>query len=162
VGGRRIRPCESYYSKRVESVAAAAGEMQPIADRVLRRGYALRPIDLGRFEAELEILHRLSTAIFAENFLYEPISLDDFIAMYAPLRSFLDADLVRIAMSPDGEPVGFLFSVVDYHEAVKAMRGKRNWLAKLRFLARRSRADAVNLKSLGVLPGHRRTGRALP
>ncbi len=148
----------SYYSKRVDKVELAARELRPILDRQLRHGYRLRTIDLGRFEDELAILHRLSTAIFAENFLYEQISLADFLEMYRPLRSFIDSDLVRIAISPQGEPVGFMFSLVDYQAAVAAMRGKRNLLARLRFFLRRSLAAAVNLKSLGVLPGHRKSG----
>ena len=73
-----FRPLETFYSKRVDRVESAADELQPILDRQLRRGYRLRTIDLRRFEDELSVLHRLSTAIFAQNFLYEEISLADF------------------------------------------------------------------------------------
>ena len=151
-------PLETYYSKRIDNVLAAHRELQSILDRVVRRGYSLRCLNPRCFEEELTLLHKLSSEIFAENFLYEPISLDDFLAMYVPMRSVVDRDLVRFAISPEGEPVGFIFSVVDYHQAVKAMRGKHTLWAKLRFMMHRHQADAVNIKSMGVLPGHRRSG----
>jgi GNAT superfamily N-acetyltransferase len=38
------------------------------------------------------------------------------------------------------------------------MRGRRDPLALLRFFLHRNEADAVNMKTVGVLPEHRRAG----
>jgi GNAT superfamily N-acetyltransferase len=72
----------------------------------------------------------------------------------------LDSDLVWFAHAPDDEPVGFLFAYPDRFRAVAAMRGRRGLLAKLRFLLHRNEAEAVDFKTLGVLPAHRRSGIA--
>jgi hypothetical protein len=151
---------ENYYSKVVDDAEAAATPLAKVRRRVLEHGYRLRPMAMDRFEAEMEIIYRLSTEIFADNFLYEAISLDDFLGLYRPARSLIDPQLVLIAETAMGEPVGFVFALVDYHQAVAAMRGGEGPLAKLRFLMHRRHADAVNIKSLGVVPGHRRSGLA--
>lgn len=150
---------EEYYSKVVDAQAAAA-PMSKIHQRVLSRGYRLRPISMDRFEAEMGIIYELSTDIFAANFLYEEISLNDFLDLYRPARALIDPELVLIAELPTGEPVGFVFALVDYHLAVKAMRGGKGLLAKLRFLLSRRKAKAVNVKSLGVKSEYRRSGLA--
>lgn len=153
-----FEPLESYYSMVVDDAHAAGDSLAMIHRRVLDRGYRLRPLEVARFDREMEVIYRLSTAIFAENFLYEDISLDDFLAMYRPFRALIDPELVWIAETAEGEPVGFLFAVIDYYAAAAAMRGGDGLLARLRFLMNRRRADAVNMKSLGVLAGHRRSG----
>jgi GNAT superfamily N-acetyltransferase len=55
--------------------------------------------------------------------------------------------------------VGFLFAYPDRFRAVAAMRGERGPLALLRYLRHRH-TDAVDFKTLGVLPEHRRAGVA--
>ena len=152
-----FRPLENYYSKTVE-VRQAADKLGKVHRRVLDRGYRLRPIQMSRFAEELEIIYHLSTEVFAQNFLYEPISLNDFLALYQPAEALVDPSLVLIAETPDGDPIGFIFSIVDYHEAVRSMKGHDNWYAKLKFLFNRYRARAVNIKSMGVLAEHRRSG----
>ena len=158
-GRAGFEPLEHYYSKVTDAVIAAT-DLQESYEQATAGGYTLRPLRLSQFEQEISIIYQISTSIFADNFLYQEITLNDFLDLYRPARSLIDHELVLIAESPDGEPVGFVFSLVDYQRAVVAMRGKQGWWAKFQFLLHRHLADAVNIKSLGVLPGHRRTGVA--
>lgn len=150
---------ERYSSTRV-STEAVADHLEPKREAALAAGYQLRPLDLGRFDEDLRLLYRLSRLIFAGNFLYTEIPEEEFLALYAGSRRLLDPRLVWFARSPEGEDVGFLFAFPDRFRAVAAMRGKRGPLAKLRYLMRRNEVDAVNFKTLGVLPEHRRAGLA--
>jgi GNAT superfamily N-acetyltransferase len=149
----------SWFSKQVDPAAVVA-HLGPRAAAARNAGYRLRTLDLGRFRDELRLLYRLSTAIFAGNFLYTEISEEDFLALYAGSRALLDPDLVLFAGSPRGEDAGFLFAYPDRFRAVAAMRGGRGLFAKLRFLRHRKEAEAVDFKTLGVLPEHRRAGIA--
>ena len=153
-----FEPIERYYSKRLDDVSVVLPRFEPILRRVASNGYRLRPMNLQRFDDELRILFDLSRAAFRENFLYDEIGWDDFRKLYAATRPLLDADLVTLAQAPNGQYVGFLFAYADLYHAVNAMRGHRGLLAKLRFWWNRRKANAVNLKSLGVLPGYRRSG----
>lgn len=149
---------ESYHSKRLDDVAPAAREFASIHERTRARGYVLESFDVRQFDRELDRLYRLSLTIFADNKLYTPISADEFRSLYVPARSLIDRRLVWFARSPDGEDVGFVFCVHDYQAAAVAMRGGVGLPAKLRFWMNKRRASAINVKSMGVIPGHRRSG----
>lgn len=154
---------ERYFSKQVEPAAVIA-HLEGRARAALAAGYRLRPLDPARFRAELGTLYGLSRRIFAHNFLYTEISADEFVQLYAGARALLDPELVLFAHASSGEAageeVGFLFAYPDLFRAVAAMRGSRGLLARLRFLRHRREVDAVDFKTLGVLPEHRRSGVA--
>jgi GNAT superfamily N-acetyltransferase len=131
---------ERYFSKRVDPAAVVA-HLAPRCREALAAGYRLRPLDPRRFDDELRTIYDLSRRIFSRNFLYTEIPEEEFLQLYAGARSLVDPDLVWFARSPsgpEGEDVGFLFSYPDRFQA----------------------ADAVDFKTLGVLPEHRRSGVA--
>lgn len=146
--------CEDYYSKRVTNLSAAATELERISKRVQKQGYRFRTLRPELFEDELRIFYCLSCEIFAENFLYRPLAWEDFLAMYRPLQPLIDPRFVLFASAPDGEDVGFLFSYPERRRAVAAAAG---WWGKIGYL-RHSYTRTINLKSLGVVTKHRRSG----
>lgn len=149
---------ERYYSLRVDGLEASVERLEPKYRRALDAGYRLETLRVERFDRELERFYELSCRIFEGNFLYNDIPRERFMELYSGARQLVDPDLVCFAVSPDGEDAGFLFALPDRFRAVAAMRGSKGLLAKLRFLALRNRTDTVNLKSLGVLDAHRRSG----
>jgi len=153
-----LKVLERYYSLRVDDLPGVVRRLGPKAASVREAGYRLEPLRLDRFEDELGRFYDLSCGIFSGNFLYSEISRERFIQLYDGTRELIDADLVRFAVAPDGTDAGFLFALPDRFRAVAAMRGSRGLIAKLRFLALKNRADTVNLKSLGVVAEHRRSG----
>ena len=148
---------ERYLSKRVDA-GLVADFLEPKRQGALAAGYRLRRLDPKRFRDELRTIYGISVRIFARNFLYTDIPEEEFFALYAGARRLLDPDLVWFAQIPSGEDVGFLFAFPDLFRAVAAMRGRRDPLALLRFFLHRGEADAVNMKTVGVLPEHRRAG----
>jgi len=152
-------PLESYHSLRVDDVAAAEAKLAPEHERALAAGYRFRPLEREHLERELALLHELSLRCFAGNFLYTDLPRAEFLALYEGVGPLLDAELVWFAYGPDGNggaPVAFVFALPDLFAAVAAMRSRSDFLAKLRFLWKRGAADAVNVKTLGVVPEHRR------
>src|SRR5207248_483224 len=89
--------------------------------RLAERGVSLRNLDVGCFEGELLRIHELSLVSFAGNFLYTPITAEDFLSQYTPIRPFVRPDLVLLAEQA-GRLVGFLFAVQDL---LQAKRGQR-------------------------------------
>lgn len=148
---------ERYLSKRVEA-GPVADFLEPKRQAALAAGYRLRRLDPKRLREELRTIYSISVRIFARNFLYTDIPEEEFFALYAGARSLLDPDLVWFAQSTEGEDVGFLFAFPDRFRAVAAMRGRRDPLALLRFFLHRNETDTVNMKTVGVLPEHRRAG----
>jgi GNAT superfamily N-acetyltransferase len=151
---------ERYYSLRVDDLPGVIRRLEPKARKVLDAGYRLERLRVEHFEDELNRFYELSCRIFAHNFLYSEIPRDRFMKLYSGTRGLIDADLVRFAVAPDGTDAGFLFALPDRFRAVAAMKGSKGLVARLRFLTLRNRTDAVNLKSLGVVSEHRRSGLA--
>lgn len=93
--------------------AAADDDARALAGRIAGAGFSLRPIDLTRFEQELETLWALSVAAFADNLYYAPIDAAGFRALYEPLRGRIDPGLVSIALDRAERPCGYLFAYPD-------------------------------------------------
>lgn len=77
------------------------------------RGIIIRPFRPDDFESELRVLYDVTLASFAHNFLYTPISFENFRAIYAPIRSLIDPGLVLIAQNGEERPLGFVFTIPD-------------------------------------------------
>ncbi len=151
---------ESYHSLAIDNIEPVLPRLETQYRRALSLGFTFRALDLRDFDNELTILYGLSTASFKDNLFYDAISLDEFQKLYRPARSLLTSKSVWLALDPKGEPVGFLFCIIDFGRAVAAMEGKNNLWAKIKFLLNRKNANAVNFKSIAVVPEHRRSSVA--
>ncbi len=151
---------DRYHSKTIDDVSSVVSVLRPDFEAACHAGFQFRPLRMSEFGQELDRIYQLSTTAFRGSFLYDDISRDQFLALYQGVRPLVEPSLIWFAMDQDGREIGFLFCVIDYYRAVSAMRGKRNWWAKLKFLIHRRIVDAVNFKSIGILPEHRRHGLA--
>ena len=96
-------------------------------------GISIRAFDPTETDAELGRLFTLSGACFEKNYLYRPISEDEFREQYAALLPLVRAELILIA-ERESMPVGFVFAVPDVLQA------------------RRGAVDTVIVKTTGVDP----------
>lgn len=145
-----------YHSRQVDNLTQTIAEMKPSFEAAAAAGYTLRPFAPDAFEQELKVIYDLSTRCFSGNFLYEHISQDEFIGLYANAKKITRERLVWFAMDPKKNEVGFLFALPDCYRPIHSMRGKQNWLAKAKFAMNLLLVKAVNFKSIAVLPEHRR------
>lgn len=156
----RFTPVDRFHSKVIHDVPAAAEATCAALQAARDHGYRFRTLDKSRFEDELKTIYRISCQSFVDNFLYDEISESVFLELYRPSQNIVDPRLVLFAEDSVGEPVGFLFNVVDYQRAVQSMRGGKGLGAKVRFMLNKKHANAVNFKSIGILPEHRRKSLA--
>lgn len=70
-------------------------------------------LDLSNFDSELESLWQLSLVAFKNNFLYQPIALAEFKALYQPMQQYIDGNYV-LMVRDKGELVGCLFCFADF------------------------------------------------
>ncbi|MBI3747250.1 MAG: hypothetical protein HY262_00145 [Chloroflexi bacterium] len=85
-----------------------------LGERLMRSaGFSDRPIRLDRLDAELGAIHAISMAAFRRSWGFSGISLDEFQAIYRPLVPHIEPAFVRLAVSPDGTPVGFVLALAD-------------------------------------------------
>lgn len=103
-----------YQSALVTSLERIDPRLSRVRERYAQQGIRIRTLDASAFEQELLRIYAVSTASFAHNFLYTPLSETDFMAQYLPYRSRIVPDLVLLAMH-GGRCVGFMFSIPDYY-----------------------------------------------
>lgn len=73
-------------------------------------GVRIRSIDPKQLEQELEKLYPLVTGAFANNFLYSPITCEQFCTGYLRAKSIINPDYVLIAENSSGEAIAFIFA----------------------------------------------------
>jgi GNAT superfamily N-acetyltransferase len=133
-----------YYSAVVPDLNGSGVENDPrlvrAAARAAARGLRIRSLRLDHFEAELHQIYAIALAGFRKNFLYTPISEADFKALYYPLRSYIQPELILIA-EQDGRAIGFIFAVPDL---LQSRRGVE--------------VDTVIIKTVAVHPEHQSAG----
>jgi GNAT superfamily N-acetyltransferase len=122
----------SYYSTRFDGLGGYVDYDAHVAAQAAR-GVTLRDLRADRVEEELRLIHEISVVGFRDNYLYTPISADEFIALYRPIVPLVRPEFVRIAEDESGRAVGFVFAVDN--------------------IADRTRRSLV-MKSAAVLPEH--------
>jgi GNAT superfamily N-acetyltransferase len=130
----------TYHSSLAELPLAPDPRLAAVRIRLEAAGVRVRDLDLARFAEELDGIYALSLASFAHNFLYTPISREEFVAQYLPYAQRIEPRLVLIA-EQEGRAVGFLFGIPDWLEA-----------------ARTGRATTAILKTVAVDPVRRHAG----
>jgi ribosomal protein S18 acetylase RimI-like enzyme len=103
---------------------------QKMADQQI----TVRALNPEKFEGELKHIYDISIASFQQNYLYTPISLENFMGMYLPVQQYVQPQLVTLA-EQNGKAVGFQFSIPDL---LQAQRGEA--------------VDTVIIKTVAVLP----------
>lgn len=127
---------ETYSSKWIDDVSVLLPALEPGLARSEARGVRVRQLKRDGVRDELSLVHELSSRIFADAFLYSPITREEFLALYAGMERFLDPELVLFAETTSGDPVGFVFA---YDDPTR---------------------PAVHYKTIGVLSEWRRPGVA--
>jgi GNAT superfamily N-acetyltransferase len=129
-------PLANYYSALNEDLRQSDPRTGELMRRLTEQGVRLRSLNLDRFEEELRSLYSVALSSFGRNFLYTPISEEDFLAQYLPVRPYLRPELVLIA-ERESQPIGFMLSVPDL---LQARRGQS--------------IDTIILKTVAVHPEH--------
>lgn len=79
-------------------------------------GIHIRMLDKARMNEELARIGAFSIAAFRENFLYAPITVDDFVAKYARIAPVLVPELVLLAEDASGTLLGLILALPDLNE----------------------------------------------
>ncbi len=79
----------------------------------------IRSFDLKNAGRDLEKIYHLSTDKFSDNYLYTPISKDDFMALYQPILPVLDPRYVLLAEDKHQKLQAYAFAIPDYAQGEK-------------------------------------------
>ncbi len=134
----------SYQSALITRLDSVDTRLARVRERLAADGVTIRTLNTNsaRFEAELRALHAVSLVSFAHNYLYTPLSAEDFVALYLPYREKIRPEFVFVAEHA-GRCVGYMFSLPDY------LRAAANTAHP---------PDTLILKTAAILPGRAYAG----
>jgi len=130
-----------------------------LAERV-RKGHddlVIRPVDMRRFDEELERFRDLYNRAWERNWGFVRYTNAEFDQLAKEFKLILDLELVALA-EVDGELARITVVLPDANQIFKLMRGRLLPLGIFHFLKRKRIIDQVRLPILGVAPEHRNKG----
>jgi GNAT superfamily N-acetyltransferase len=158
VEGAGYGKVKDLYAWDMDVTAPLPERLTRISERVRRRhGISVRPADLSRFDAELDILKVIYREAWADNWGFVPPTDAEIRQLATDLRPVADSELVLFA-EVNGEPVACAVSIPDVNQVLKRMNGRLLPFGVVHFLRRRQIIRRVRMLMLGVLPKVRRLG----
>jgi hypothetical protein len=121
---------------------------------VLSAGYRIVPLARAQ-DADMRALYATQMAAFAGFLGYTHCPFEEYAALFPSHVRVLDLRFVSLLTAPQGSVAAFSIAYPDIADAMRAMRGRSDWMARLRFLLRRRRSRRIIYHSVGVHPAHR-------
>jgi len=107
-----------YFSNQDEKLEVDLLQLQKFETHYLNKGAVFRNLNPNDLENEFKKIAKFSLDAFSDNFLFSPISLEDFIAKYKKIEPLIDPNLVWIVENATGEIEAFIFSVLDHFDKI--------------------------------------------
>lgn len=106
-----FHPLASYHSSTVLLEDVNVSRINEFVEHFSARGITIRSLEMENFVEELRRIYQVSTVAFQNNLFYTPLSEQEALQMYLPLRDIVDPEFVLIAEAEAKRPLGFAFAV---------------------------------------------------
>ena len=124
-----------------------------------REGWRVRSLDMRRFREEVATIMEVYNSAWERNWGFVPMTEAEFENMAREFRPVVDPDLVLIAETEAGEPIGFLLALPDLNQAIRPLRDGRLFpFGLFRFLWARRKIHSARVLTLGLKPGYQQSG----
>jgi GNAT superfamily N-acetyltransferase len=156
-GWRKAKDLYAYISS---TTAVSSEKVFRVAGRALKKnGVKVRPIDMKRFDAEVEAVWEVYNSAWSRNWGFVPMTKEEFLAQGKEMKQILAPDLVLIGEVGD-RVVGFALAIPDINQALKPAGGNLFpfGLAKILYYQRLVRN--LRVVALGVVEEYRTAGVA--
>jgi len=136
--------------KRYEKIAPFAME---------RYGFRVDPIDLKNIEREMKDVKRIiDRAMPSEWEDFIPPNDEEIDLIAKQLVPYADPDLIYIARTKDGEPIGFNIALPDYNEVLIRMKGHLLPFGIIKYLYYKNKIRKIRFFVLFVVPEFQKKG----
>jgi ribosomal protein S18 acetylase RimI-like enzyme len=130
-----------------------------LTERVAERyGVIVRPVDMSRYDQEVETFLALSNSSIIDNWGYSPVTEAEADAMAKDLKQVIQPKGVVFAEDAAGRPIGFAIALPDINQLIKDLNGRMlpfGWLKLLRGIPR---LKSYRMFALGVIPEYHGLG----
>jgi hypothetical protein len=161
-----IKLVENYGFKKIKDLYAYLLDQKEVyTERFIRahelvkqrQHIVLRPIDMKRFDEELEKIKYVYNSAWSKNWGAVPMTDDEMNALAADLKSIIVPELLLFA-EKDGKAIGFALSLPDINMALKYNKKGYFIPGIYQLLTKKKKINLVRVIVLGVVPEHKNTG----
>jgi GNAT superfamily N-acetyltransferase len=141
------------FTERVRKLAEA------VEKRLERKSIHVvsRPLDMGRWREELDLIKSLYNRAWEKNWGFVPMTDAEIMFVAKELKPLLNPRLVRF-IEVDGEPAGFALCLPEWNVVLKHMNGRLNARGILTALMLKRDIKQIRLLMMGFLPEFRGRG----
>ncbi len=133
-------------------------KIERLAKRVRARyDPVVRPVDMKRFDEELELVKKLYNEAWEENWGFVRYTEAEFDHLASELKHVVDPDLARF-VELEGRVAGMAICLPDVNQVLKRARGRLLPFGIIAFLRRKKIVDRLRLAILGLMPEYRNKG----
>lgn len=113
-----FQPLANYFSALNKNLALRDPKADTIENKFKEEGISLRPFSVQNSKADLGAIFQLSLQSFKSNYLYSPITEDEFMEKYQALLPMIKANFLLMAEDND-TLVGYVLALPNYNEGHK-------------------------------------------
>jgi GNAT superfamily N-acetyltransferase len=145
----------------VTTAAATAGTKAiKVAERRMSRSrVVIRPVNLKKFEAEVDSIWSIYTSAWSQNWGFAPLEREEFQLLAKDMKMILAPEFALIG-EIDGRPVGFALALPDINRALKPAGGNLFPFGLIKILYHKQRIKTLRVMALGVIEEFRTAGVA--
>ena len=143
-----------------EDLKKAPEKLTRVAEKVMEKaGIRVRKVEMAHFDRDVALVKRVYNAAWQRNWGFVPMTNEEMDHLAAGLKQMIDPNLVFIAETADGEPVGVSMSLPDLHQALKLSGGGHYFpFGLLKFMWQRRKIDRIRLMIMGMVEEYRGRG----
>lgn len=130
-----------------------------LTDRVAARyGVTVRPMEMSRYDQEVQTFLELSNTSIIDNWGYSPVTEAEADAMARDLKQIIQPRGVLFAEDSAGKPIGFAAALPDINVLLKGLNGRMLPFGWLKLLWGIPRLRSYRMFALGVIPEYHGMG----
>lgn len=130
-----------------------------LTDRVAERyGVTVRPVNMKRYQEEVEIFLELSNTSIIDNWGYSPVTDEEADAMARDLKQVIQPRGVLFAEDRNGKAIGFAIALPDINVLLRGLNGRLLPFGWLKLLLGMPRLKNYRMFALGVTPEYHGRG----
>ena len=130
-----------------------------LTDRVAERyGVTIRPVDMKKYEEEVQTFLELSNSSIIDNWGYSPVTEAEAATMAKDLKQVIQPKGVLFAEDSEGRPIGFAIALPDINVLLKGLNGRLLPFGWLKLLLGIPKLTSYRMFALGVIPEYHGRG----
>jgi len=150
----------AYIVDLAEGLRNAPQKVFSVAEKAAHKeGIRVRKIDVRRLNQEVALIKQVYNRAWERNWGFVPMTDAEIDHLANGLKAILDPNLLFIAETSDGTPVGVSIALPDVHQALRWSGGGHMWpFGLLKFLWHRRKVNQCRLLIMGMVPEYRGRG----